>query len=285
VTAPVLAKLHEERVKLQPLAEAIARGDEDPDALHDLRVGLRRMRTVARELADALDRDAGAALRDALRESAHATSRVRDLDVLLRALDAYVEALPVGYRAGAEPLRAALEARRHAARSALREDLRRHPPPPVRPELAGRENALDALLDARARRLARRVRRHGRAAGPGADAADLHTLRKDVKRYRYLLELFPDAWPKKARRRAVRDLRELQTLLGAFQDREVHRALLEAASLDEAAALSPRALLSAGMILLDLARAQDAARAALPAAFARYERRRRRRPLSLRRSP
>jgi CHAD domain-containing protein len=71
---------------------------------------------------------------------------------------------------------------------------------------------------------------HGRAIDPSSPAEDLHELRKDAKRLRYLLECFGDVIPGAARRVFVQRLKSLQDNLGEFQDTEVHAAQLRAFS-------------------------------------------------------
>ncbi|HET8949550.1 MAG TPA: CHAD domain-containing protein, partial [Solirubrobacteraceae bacterium] len=77
--ALVLGRLHE-------VAEANLPGtidDLDPEFLHDLRVSIRRARSVLRELKDVHDPEARAHVRDELRWAQALTGPVRDLDVQL----------------------------------------------------------------------------------------------------------------------------------------------------------------------------------------------------------
>lgn len=69
-----------------------AHGD-DPDAIHDLRVAIRRMRTALGMLEDAPGFDAkeSRSLRKDLRPLSHALGAARDLDLMLANLDAFAE--------------------------------------------------------------------------------------------------------------------------------------------------------------------------------------------------
>ena len=66
-----------------------------------------------------------------------------------------------------------------------------------------------------------RVLEHGRAITPASPAEDLHDLRKDAKRLRYLLECFGSLFEPKARKAFVSRLKQLQDNLGDHQDAEV----------------------------------------------------------------
>jgi adenylate cyclase len=109
------------------LRAATRRWEEAPsaDALHDLRVAVRRVRFVGRALRPLLAGAYPRAVRRAMRRMARATGDLRDLQVQRAWLRAEEERLPGAARREAEALLAALEAevpaaRRRAARAIAR---------------------------------------------------------------------------------------------------------------------------------------------------------------------
>ena len=76
------------------------RGDDDPEALHDLRVGLRRLRSTLRAYRSHLKGSVSKKLRKKLKALAGATSPARDTEVQLTWLDPQVEGLSEPQRTG-----------------------------------------------------------------------------------------------------------------------------------------------------------------------------------------
>lgn len=133
------------------------------------------------------------------------------------------------------------------------------------------------LADRSISRAYRRVARGGALIEAGSPAGDLHELRKKCKELRYALEVFAPLVDPGARKRAVTDLKELQDVLGRFQDCEVQRGALRgfaeemmaAASADPATA---GAMLAMGELIGHLDVEQDRARQEFDVAFARFGR-------------
>ena len=113
--------------RLAEVAEANLAGtidDVDPEFLHDLRVSIRRARSVLRELKDVHDPESRRHLRDELKWAQALTGPVRDLDVQLLEwpeLSAHVGDVRA---AELEPLRALLARRRDRERAKLVRGLR-----------------------------------------------------------------------------------------------------------------------------------------------------------------
>ncbi|MCA9570789.1 MAG: CHAD domain-containing protein, partial [Myxococcales bacterium] len=126
----------------------------------------------------------------------------------------------------------------------------------------------------RVRKLHARVVSEGRAVAPSSPPEVLHELRKTCKKLRYVLEVFADVFPAKDHAKAVKALRALQRVLGAFQDREVQADVLTdlaEALLDEQEA-ETGTMLALGALVDDLRRQQQAARDAFPSTFAQFDR-------------
>jgi CHAD domain-containing protein len=119
----------------------------------------------------------------------------------------------------------------------------------------------------------RRVARGGALIGADSPAEDLHDLRKRCKELRYALEVFTPLIDDAARKRAVDDLKELQDVLGRFQDSEVQRRALRGFAEEMMAdGTTAGAMLAMGELIGHLDVQQDRARREFDVAFARLVR-------------
>lgn len=215
--------------------DGAAAGD-DSEELHDLRVAVRRSRSVLRDAKGVVPAEVRRAHQQGLRWLGGVTSPVRDLDVVAEGWDEMVA--PLGDEAGAlDGLRADLDRERAAAQEALAGELRGARcdevlgawrawlATPAVPEGRGAQ-PLGTVVVRRVAKAEHRVRRRGRHVGSGASADHLHRVRKDAKRLRYLLDCFGSLFPGREREAYVGRLKALQDDLGAHQDAVVHGALL-----------------------------------------------------------
>jgi CHAD domain-containing protein len=217
--------------------------DIDAEFLHDLRVAVRRTRSVLKLAGDALPGGLAARFAPEFKWLGDLTTPVRDLDVYLAGFDAMATGLSAASPGDLEPLRAHLADRRAAERRRLVRGLRsarfaglmagwRAALDEVAAQGAGEGPDVGTLAARRIARAYRRVIRLGSAiaaaedAGTAPPAEDLHSLRKRCKELRYLLETFRPLYDPAAYGRAVKDLRGLQDVLGEFQDSEVQRAAI-----------------------------------------------------------
>jgi triphosphatase len=238
--ALVLALGHLTEVLLWHAPAAIA--GTRTEGVHQMRVAMRRMRSLLRVFRPACD---GPALREfdrALKGLAGALGPARDWDVWLGGLGAEVAAaLPEEPRIAAL-LRAARE-RREAAYAALRPMLEG----PVLRRIAWQAVALAQLrpwrVEADAEAAERRAapladfaagvldKRWRRIAEAGTDISSLpdeefHALRIQAKRMRYAAELFAPLWGRKRARRFLARLAEVQDAFGLANDAVVAHALM-----------------------------------------------------------
>lgn len=246
-------------IALRLLDEARAACDRladprDADALHDLRVALRRLRSTLAAYRGCLDRDAtSCALAQAGRLAAQ-TGEARDAEVELAWLRAKREELSTGQRRLLDETVAAVESRVLAAREDAGRDLATR--------FATLEHELRASLETYRARVAPGVDAassgfasaaceavHTAAAelelalshvgGPDQAGAE-HEARIVAKRLRYLLE--PVRQHADDGSALLADLRRLQDLIGERHDREVLtvtlRGALERAALANAQALA-----------------------------------------------
>ncbi|HYH88090.1 MAG TPA: CHAD domain-containing protein [Solirubrobacteraceae bacterium] len=279
--ATVLVRLHE-------IAVSNVQGtldDLDTEFLHDLRVSIRRARSVLRELKHVHDPGERTHLRDELKWAQALTGPVRDLDVQLLEWDQLVAPLPPERAAELEPLRTLLTRRRARELARLRRGLRGarftnalaawHVLATAAPvETEERPNAalpIEAVAGERIRKVYRRIVRDGRRIDDGSPPEALHDLRKRGKELRYLLELFGSPFPRKVVKPMVSTLKDLQEVLGRFQDRAVQTELLREVREELAAEPGgPAALLALGPALDALLADQAAARAQFSDRFAAF---------------
>jgi CHAD domain-containing protein len=266
---------------LADIAEANVQGvlnDVDTEFLHDLRVSVRRARSVLRELKRVHPPARRAQLRTELRWVQTVTGPLRDLDVQLLEWDEVA-----GERAGElAPLRKLLEQRRARELVRVRRALRSRrfaaaleawralasAPPSEEPRA---ELPIEALAADRIRRVYRRMVRDGRRIDDDSPDEALHELRKRGKELRYLLELFGSLFPSDVVKPSIRTLKDLQDVLGRFQDRSVQTDMLRA-NADELATLrdGPGAVLAAGLVISALEADQHDARAHFAERFAAF---------------
>jgi CHAD domain-containing protein len=225
---------------------------EDPEHLHQLRIAVRRTRTVQRQFKDVFGPGELPGFRAEFRWLQQATGPARDLDVYLEDLDSLRELLPEHMRRDLEPLVPVLVHSRLAARAdmtrALRsvrtanllEDWDRLLETMVERSSHDRPAAdrpVGAVAGKRIRKVYKRIVTMGRAIERDSPAEDYHELRKKGKELRYLLELFGvRLFGEESVTPFIKSLKAFQDLLGRHQDREVQIAMLRA-SAEEVATL------------------------------------------------
>jgi CHAD domain-containing protein len=281
----VLAYLRDQRDQLVALDPAVRR--DLPEAVHDMRVATRRLRSALRAYRSLLDREAVAPLAAELQWLTRELGVGRDQEVLDERLTAALEELPGTLSTGPvhERLRLWTDARdgRTRPRVAAALDSRRYldllnsldaalADPPLR-KAARRKpgKPLAKALDKEFGRLTRLVERAiALEPGPARDTA-LHEARKKAKRTRYAAEAARPALGKKAGRLAD-DAKSLQRPLGEHQDTVMAReALLEIAQ-DAARAGEPS--FTWGVLHGREEKAAALTEAALPARWEEVRRRR-----------
>jgi CHAD domain-containing protein len=201
--------------------DPIVRVSHDGEAVHKMRVAVRRLRSVLRTTRPMLDKRWVASLRSELDWLASGLGAVRDLDVLLLNLRADAEDLTGTHQARTSELLRPLDAERATAREALLEYLRQARYYRLLDEVEAAAAAPPTRRDAvdvgrLARKDFRRLRKRGRRLQSQSDA-DLHKTRIRGKRARYAAELAERSRGKKARR-FIDAAKDLQDVLGDHQD-------------------------------------------------------------------
>ncbi len=212
------------------VADAVARARGahrrgGPEALHDLRVAVRRLRSYLRAFREVLrpavrDRD----LRR-LRRIARATNAARDVEVLAAWVTDAADDLDPAHRPAAAWFRTRLDERRRddhgpEVASSVRDLRRRLPRVDRRLSALEAERGAEPYRDALGRELHRAIAAVAvalrRASGP-RNAALVHAARVEAKRLRYLLETLRDL-PALRAEPAVEGLKRMQDRLGLMHD-------------------------------------------------------------------
>lgn len=263
--------------------EAGLRADLDTEFLHDFRVAVRRQRSAFGHFGAAVDATALGPFRQAFQQLGQLTGPLRDLDAELLDRDHRLALLPADLHAGLAPRFAHLAERRVQELDRLRRAL-------AGPDYRGLVSDWEAfladppagpladlpLLDLARRRLRQRHRRvlnDGRAITPDSPDQDLHRLRIQCKKLRYLLEFTRTVFASDDVAWLVRHLKTLQDNLGEFNDLSVQRAELA----DALAAPTTRGkarvaeAASLGGLLTALAARHHAVRSEFAAAFASFD--------------
>lgn len=259
--------------------------DLDPEFLHDLRVGVRRTRSVLKEMKGVLEPGTRERAASDLRWMQEITGPTRDLDVLLRDWPSMASPVPPAMAADLAPLQDLLLRHRRAAFEAMRRNLRSRrfaeawetwrsliDDPGA---AAGPDAAVPAgeLAGRRIVAVYRAMVKMGGAIDDHSPPPMLHDLRKRGKELRYLLELFGGMWPAGKVKPLVNALKGLQDVLGHFQDDEIQVAELRRLGPELAAAPGGTdSLIALGFVLDGLNASQSRARDAYAARFADFTR-------------
>jgi CHAD domain-containing protein len=256
--------------------------DTDVEFLHDLRVAVRRTRSLVKQLAPVLPLDIAAQLRAEFAWVQQVTGPTRDLDVHIVDLATERAFLPELAASHLDPVANTVAARRQkefrqmvrALRSdrfaRLRSDGNALVVSGIGPE--GGPVARLPIVSVASRRVAKLYDRMVKSVSTiDAHTPDeaLHDLRKQGKELRYVLEMFGSVLPADVLQPLLSSLKGLQDRLGEFNDRHVQAAFLWQVSheLPPGEGWGP-ALVAAGVIVERLHREQAAARDRLPERFA-----------------
>ncbi|PBK03679.1 metal-chelation protein CHAD [Pseudomonas abyssi] len=191
------------------LRDAYRRLDEntDDEALHDLRIAVRRIRSLLGPLGSLPENQA---LREAAAEVGRLTTPTRDLEVLIAELDQR------GYSALADGRRKLLQAEYREIVQApelqrLFAELKQWPAAFARSDLGGDSPELKRIIGKALNRQVRKL-----YAGVTDAEFDRHKLRILVKRTRYITDAFPSLSPLPAV--ATTSLKKAQSALGGWHD-------------------------------------------------------------------
>jgi CHAD domain-containing protein len=224
--------------------------DRDPEALHQMRVGMRRLRTAVTGFAPALDLPKAAREKN-IAKIARRLGELRDIDVLQDALENhYLPALPTKEQGTLNKVLSTLEKQRHKSLEQVQTTLKEQPYPKLKrafkdwlekptygelAEISIYEILPDLLLPSVSTLflspawLVGVKLEVGELESPSAINSQrvvqilnthgdvVHSLRKQAKRVRYQMELFTDFYSS-TYENYLNDIKEIQRILGEIQD-------------------------------------------------------------------
>lgn len=227
-----------------PMARANEHGiiaDYDTEFLHDYRVHLRKIRSVLSLFQGIYSDIQASRLKSSFATIMARTNRLRDLDVQLQQRQACHDLVPKSLHHGLDALYGLLADQRTAEQAKLSRYLRSRR---YKQEIAGLaalfarpqnlkqgRNAHLPAHDYACRLIWKRYRKVCRIAS-GIDAgtpdAEVHALRIECKKLRYLMEFFEPVFPPAPFKSLLKPLKSLQQNLGLFNDYSVQQASLQA---------------------------------------------------------
>ncbi|ACF46069.1 CHAD domain containing protein [Prosthecochloris aestuarii DSM 271] len=214
----------------------------DTEFLHDYRVAIRRSRSILAQLKGIFPPQQLRYFQQELRTLAKRTNNLRDQDVYLLEADTFSNLLPAHLRDHLElffnDLKSArrsehrsfsryLRSQRHELLIEAWESFLHESAPPDIAQAPNSRQSTAAIAVFTIRKAWKKVLRHGRSTSPKAMDSELHALRIDCKKLRYLLEFFSSIFPPKTIGPVIRHLKKLQDNLGQFVDLSVQQDYLD----------------------------------------------------------
>jgi len=260
--------------------------DTDSEFLHDFRVAVRRTRTALSQLKGVFPDKIHAHFAEFFSWLGQITGPTRDLDVYLLNFERYKNSLPVSIRKDINPLYDFLLLKKQNAQRQLADQLRS---PKYRSTLAEWEDCLHEpahstlaeltgnlsikeLADLRIWKNHKRVLRQGRTITETSNTETFHELRKTCKKMRYLIEFFHYLYPEKEIKSLIKSLKDLQEVLGDFQDYDVQKSKLKLFSNEMLADNIPaNTFLAMGVLIQNLEADKCRVRKCFESRFAAYK--------------
>ena len=251
------------------------RADLDSEFLHDLRVATRRTRSALSQIKQVLPDNLVVDFKQRFAWLGQVTGPVRDLDVFLLELPRYRASLPGSMAGDLDGLEDHLRAAHGTEQALLKRQLGSAE---MRKLVADWHEVLEAdvlpgepaaladlpveqVASQRIWRMYKKVLKAGRAVTVDGPAEEMHELRKDCKKLRYLIEFFRSLYPGKELKELIKALKVLLDNLGEFQDLEVQADKLRsfAGDFDPEDSHSMPTVMAIGALVADLLRHQQAA--------------------------
>ena len=258
----------------------------DSEFLHDLRVAVRRTRSALTQIKGVFSEADVDRFKARLAWVGQITSPARDMDVYLLGFDEYRDSLPQRFRKDLGPLHIFLENHQKMEYQAMVKKINSphfrkllkewriflEMPSEEIPKAPEAATPVLHLANKRIHKMFKGVLKQGLTITDKSSAQDLHDLRKDCKKLRYLMEFFQGLYPAKRITRPIKSLKELLDNLGNFQDLEVQADKLReyARQMAEEGAVPHDTLLAMGMLVDGLLRRQQQVRIEFADCFASF---------------
>jgi CHAD domain-containing protein len=213
--------------------------DTDVEFLHDFRVASRRIRAAVAQVKGVFPEPDALKLKRDFASIGRLTNRLRDLDVLLLARAEYEESVPEELRPGLASFFQELEAKRAMEFAKLAQALsapgfgktlrRWHDYLEKSASLPKCPNSAVPVEDLAGRFILKRLKRvlkSAEALDEKSPDAEMHALRIECKKLRYLLEFFGPLYEGAGVEKVVGRLKRLQDFLGGLNDLSVQQSFL-----------------------------------------------------------
>jgi CHAD domain-containing protein len=217
----------------------VVQGSDDPEGPHQMRIGLRRLRSALKCFRPIIDNESLREINERARSLGRILSELRDADVLATDI---IDAVLANHddNADLQVLKATLEEVRTGHRRSVRDELESEDWSAFRLELSALPELVKSVTQdegrsGRKRRLGKYASRALEKRWRGVTKAgrrlskltieERHQLRKDLKTFRYSAELLTSLYRAKDVRRFSRKLRRLQDRFGYLNDLVVAQKL------------------------------------------------------------
>ncbi|SMF01434.1 CHAD domain-containing protein [Alteromonadaceae bacterium Bs31] len=214
--------------------------DTDTEFLHQYRVAIRKARSLINLMKKAFSETTHSQLKTELAALASPTNPLRDLDVFLLDKSYYQSLLPENYAPGLETLFDHIAKERQVAYKrvvtlfksrAYRQKCKTLEVLFSSAPSFETESSHKPVLTMAKKRTYNRYRKIcvlGNEINDETPDADVHELRIECKKLRYLIEFFSELFPEKRISTLAKSLKTLQTILGNFNDYSVQKEFLAA---------------------------------------------------------
>ncbi|MBW8190247.1 CHAD domain-containing protein [Neiella marina] len=222
--------------------EAGVIADYDTEFLHDYRVSLRKVRSVLSLFKGVYSAPQTISLKQAFSEHMNPTGQLRDLDVYLLEKDRFYSLLPASLHQGLDLMFTQFEKERAAHHHKLSKRFASQAYQQAMAALSAQFSANSNVIKPgpQAKHLAasyaqtliwkryQKVCKIARAIDAQTPDEQIHELRIDCKKLRYLMEFFAPLFAAKSIKALIKSLKVLQETLGLFNDYSVQQESLQA---------------------------------------------------------
>ena len=207
----------------------------DPEAAHQLRIGLRRLRSALHALRPLVDRASLRAFERSARDVSRAVGILRDADVLILEVHAAVEDIATD-KTGFAELREALLRNREAKRDEVRQVLSGPQWAKLQlylalwPRMLNEIDGLDKPISKQASKILAQAWKKPAKLGRHLDrlgVAQRHEMRKALKKLRYQAEFMTPLFDQREAKQFIRRLKVLQKVFGYINDVRMTPRLVE----------------------------------------------------------
>jgi len=208
---------------------------DDPEAAHQLRIGLRRLRSALRALRQLVDRASLRAFELSARDIGRHVGRLRDADVLISGIQAPAEAAAAD-KTGFSELHQALMRNREAKRDDVRHVLSGPQWTKLQlyltlwPRMLEEIDGLNKPITKHARKVLAKAWKKPAKLGrhlERLDSAQRHEMRKALKKLRYQAEFMAPLFEKRKSEQFIHQLKALQDVFGYINDVGMAPRLIE----------------------------------------------------------